>query len=558
MTLRRAPARASTFRRLTVATWSLCLAASALNVPAGAIAGAEPTASQPIGVTPALACEDLASETLFNPLGGTDLTQLEGAPARVLDAVEVEAAEGVPAFCQLNGYIWPEILFEIRLPTETWNGRYLQTGCGGFCGEVPIDRCGDALAMNFAVGAEDSGHTGGDGLWARGNPQARIDFGYRSPHALSILAKALISLYYGQEASYSYYRGCSMGGRQAFVNAQWYPTDFDGILAGHPAFQVLQGSISNNWLAQNGRREDDSIILTEDRLAVLNDAALAACDELDELADGLVDDPRNCEFDPADAGLTEEELAVARAFYAGPHEADGTRVYPGWVSPGGERDWFGAVTISTFYANQALRFMVFEEDPPLSYTFRDFNFDTDVPKLRRALDIYDVINPDLTAFREAGGKFMSYHGWGDTTVSAMVSIDIYHEIAKRNGGTEAIDSWYRLFTIPGMYHCGGGPQNARIGLGGDRPAGMEPLLQLVEWVEHDTPPDQLIVSYLDEDGEPVRTRPVYPYPTVARYLGSGSIDDAANFGPADPPVLHDGDVKWIWDPGEGMNVDSAD
>jgi hypothetical protein len=520
-----------------------------------AAAGERHPVATPVGVQPVLQCSQLVSEALNFPLGRLDLSQLPEAPTRILSATVVPAAGTVPEYCQLKGYIQPQIQFEMRLPTTTWNGRYFQTGCGGFCGNIPIDRCGDALSLNFAVAAEDSGHTGGDGLWGRDNQQLRTDFGSRSSHAMSVAAKEIIEAYYGQRPARSYFRGCSMGGRQAFVLAERFPDDFDGILAGHPAFQALQSGLSNNWLAQKGRRDDQSIILTPDRLKLLHDAVMAQCDGLDGLVDGLLDDPRNCHFDPATVGLTGEELKVARSLYAGPHTKTGLRVYPGWVNKGSELDWLNAVTISTFYANNGLRFLLSKKSPPLSYTYRDFDFNKDVPKLRQMLDTYDVINPSLTKFRESGGKFMLYHGWSDTTVSAMVSVDIYHEIAKRNGGADRIGDWFRLFMVPGMFHCGSGPQTVRLDPTGDRPAGPEPLTQLADWVERGEAPDKLVASYLDGTGKVLRTRPSFPYPLVARYTGSGSVDDAANFVPAEPPVRHDGDVKWIWDPGKGMSIE---
>jgi feruloyl esterase len=337
-----------------------------------------------------------------------------------------------------------------------------------------------------------------------------------------------------------------MGGREGFMEAQRYPADFDGVIVGHPAYQVLQGSIANLWLAQTGRRADESIILQAG--PILNDLhqkVLDACDGIDGLVDGLIEDPRSCDFDPSTAGLTAEQLATVRQFVAGPHKDNGQRVYPGWVFWGGELNWQDAVTISTYYANEALRFLVFKNSPPLSYDYQDFNFNTDVPKLKWALDVYDAINADLTAFHDRGGKLILYHGLADPTVSPMTSINFYQGIADANGGQAAIQSWARLFLVPGMFHCGGGQQPVRLGTGGDSPVGADPVIQLVDWVENDIAPDKLIASYLT-GGVVTRTRPVFPYPTVSRYSGSGSIDEAVNFLPAPPPVIHDDSVDWIY------------
>ncbi|MGH9247095.1 MAG: tannase/feruloyl esterase family alpha/beta hydrolase [Acidimicrobiales bacterium] len=467
------------------------------------------------------------------------------------------------------GYVFPQVHFELRLPTETWNGRYFQTGCGGYCGSTPIGNCDDALALGFAVGANNMGaFSGAEALWGRDNEQLRIDYAHRGPHVNAVAAKAIINAFYGQPASYSYFRGCSTGGREGLIAAQRYPQDFDGIIAGHPASSSLQGAVANNWIAQVGARADGTgsgrdVIITDPTAEILRDAVMAACDGVDGLVDGLIDDPRNCDFDleavACSAGaadmstcLTPEELEAAAKLYDGPRNSQGIRLCPGAVLFGSERGWAGEPPRSANFANNQLRYLQFRHSPPLTYTYEDFDFDSDFQRLREGDELYDPFDPDLSAFHARGGKLLLWNGLADVTVSALVSIDYYTEVANRMGGPAQLHDWFRLFLIPGGFHCLGGAQPARLGVGGPTTVGPEPLLQMVDWVENVNPPDQLVVSYLDAGGEVFRTRPVFPYPQVARYTGSGSIDEADNFVAAPPPVEHDGDVKWMWDPGRGM------
>jgi hypothetical protein len=479
----------------------------------------------------------------------------------------VAATSTLPEHCRVTGYVFPQNQFELRLPTQGWNGRYFQTGCGGYCGSVPINSCNDALGLNFAVGATDMGHnSGAEALWGRDNQQLRLDYAHRGPHVTAVAAKAIINGFYGQSASKSYFRGCSTGGREGLIFAQRYPGDFDGIIAGHPASSSLQGAVANNWIAHvgarpNGTGSGSDVIITAPKATLLNNAVMAACDGVDGLVDGLIDDPRNCRFDPATIAcppgtdsptcLTAEELKAAQKLYDGPRNSQGIRLYPGSVARGSELGWPGEPPRSANFANNQLRYLQFRRSPPLTYTYEDFDFDRDFQSLKQGDRLWTPFNPNLSAFHSRGGKLLLYNGLSDVTVSALVSIDYYAEVAKRMGGNDRLANWFRLFVIPGMFHCGGGVSPVRIDPTGDSPVGPGPVLQMVDWVENGNPPERLITSYLSA-GDVVRTRPVFPYPQVARYTGTGSIDDAANFVAAPPPVEHDDDIKWIWDPGKGM------
>jgi Tannase and feruloyl esterase len=506
-------------------------------------------------ISQAVSCDDLRS---------INFRVIDEAPTLIRSTSLVEATATTPEFCQVLGYVAPQVQFELRLPTETWNGRYMQTGGGGFAGSIPINSCADALSLNFAVAAQDMGHSiTGEPLWGLDNEPLRVDFAHRSTHVVAVAAKAIISEFYDQEAAYSYFRGCSTGGREGLMEATRYPGDFDGILAGHPASPALQGAMANNWLAQVGSRPDPvgagtNVILSAAKADLLHDAVMAECDDVDGLADGLIDDPRNCEFDPTELAcergsngsdcLTRAELNVALKYYDGPRDSRGVRLYPGRVPHGSELGWPTEPPRSAGFANGQLKYLMYKDSPPLDWTFYDFDFDKDVSwgKLRYGFKLYDPFDPDLSKFRAQGGKLLLYHGLSDLSVSPEVSIDYYTEVAKRMGGHKRLRDWFRLFLVPGMFHCGGGVTPVRLDPSGPVPVGPDPLLKLVEWVESDTPPDSLVASYLD-DGEVARTRPVFPYPQVARYAGEGSIDDAANFEATDPPVLHDGDISWIFE-----------
>lgn len=499
---------------------------------------------------PMIACSDLRSLNFL----------IEEAPTQLQSATMVPATSSEPEYCRVAGYVWPQVHFELRLPTD-WNGRYMQTGGGGFGGNIPISSCDDALAQHFAVAANDMGHSGGGALWGRDNEQLRIDYAHRSTHVLSVAAKEIVGAYYGERPSFSYFRGCSTGGREGVMQAARYPDDFDGIIAGHPASPSAQGALGTNWLAQVSARPDETAsgtdaIFTDDKADFLAGAVMDACDGVDGLVDGIIDDPRNCDFDPAtllcpgpDAPdcLTEEQVTAARKLYDGARNSRGLRLYPGWVPYGTESIWDTRAASSAFNATEQLRHLQFRKSPPLAYTYLDFDFDTDatVGKLRYGHELYDPFDPDLTEFEQSDGKLLLYHGWLDNSTSSFVSVDYYSDVAEAMGGPDELHDWFRLFMIPGMGHCGGRIGDTRLGVDGETNIDMG---MIVNWVENRVAPDQLIASYFDEDENLVRTRPVFPYPQVARYDGSGSIDDAANFVAADPPVEHDGDIKWLFDP----------
>lgn len=515
-----------------------CLVAAVLAVPAGA-AGAELPAVASPG-----ACEQLLHR---------DFTGIAEAPMRILSASVIEATGKLPEYCRVTGYIQPQIQFEVRLPTRIWNGRYLQAGCGGFCGAIHIDRGNDALSRGFTVAANNMGHvSGADGLWGSDH-DLRRDYGLRSTHAMAVAARQLIDALYDRKADYAYFQGCSTGGREGLNLALHHPEDFQGIIAGDPAFPSRQGGIMNNWIAHHLNTDAGKPVFSEDKLAMLHDAVLAECDTLDGLQDGVIADPRACTFDvrklacPAGSDgpgcLTAAQVDAAQALYDGPRDGQGRRLYPGWVVFGSELSWNAALNAN--YATEFLKYLAFPENPPDSYSYRDFDFATDVPKLEEYAAVYDPVaphrDPDLSAYRAAGGKLIVYHGWADATVSPLTTLDFYSEITQQQGGVDAVQDWYRVFMFPGMQHC----------RGGGVPDKADWLGAIMNWVEADKAPDRIVATQYGEGGiaagKTVRTRPLYPYPAVARYSGSGDLDDAANWESSDGEE-HDDDIHWIWDP----------
>jgi feruloyl esterase len=490
-------------------------------------------------------------------LMGSDFSQLADAPTQIVAAGVV--TETNSTYCQVTGYSAPQTHFEVRLPMTSWTGRYAQLGCGGFCGYDAIAQklewqgdfgtCAPDNLPGFVIGSTDGGHFGsGDAQWAFGSPQLRIDWAYRSEHMMVTVANALMTSFYGQEPSYRYFAGCSNGGRQALMMAQRYPSDFDGILAGAPAHAFPPLMIQFAWNAQANTNEEGNQILTDDSFPVLHQAVLAACDGNDGVTDGVLDDPRACDFDPAvvecsgdnqEQCLTPAQVEVARKLYNGPVDANGKRLYPGGLPYGSEMEWthlfFGwnpptSRGFNEELASHYLRYLATWDEPlsveGLRFDMAPFN------KLAEMSSLYDATDPDLSAFRDSGGKLIIWHGWEDASIPPQGTLSYYQALQDEMGGLEETQQFARLYMIPGLGHC----------VGGSALPQFEFLTPLVEWVEQDVAPEEVMVEMSDEEGA-TRTRPLYPYPTVARYDGSGSEDRASNFRPSTPDEVNDA-VAW--------------
>jgi hypothetical protein len=501
-------------------------------------------AGRPVSVlTPVESCAQL---------GTLDLTGLSGAPTQIDSAATATAPAGW-GYCEVTGTIAPQDQFEIQLPLTTYTQRYLQTGCGGLCGTLSVSapasyNCVPLNNGEFAEASDDEGHTSGGGTFGA-NPELRADFGYITEHELAVVAKTLIADFYGSAPSYSYYDGCSQGGHEGLTEAQRYPGDFNGIIAGAPASITQElNTFYQPWLANVDWTSSGQPILTADQLPLLHNAVLAACDGNDGLVDGQIDDPRNCNFNPATLQcpgaaeatcLTAAQVAVVEKIYSGPVDPRGQRLYPGGEPYGSELAWAGwmipvpgqtyASTISAIIGSSWLKWLAFDDVRPGSQTsalqhavFTQAEFQ----KVRRLAGLYDADNPDLSAFRADGGKLIIWQGWADQAISPYGTIDYYTAMTKEMGGLDATQQFARLFMLPGVNHCGGGQAPNQINM-------VDPMLA---WVEQGTAPASVIATELSATSPAtvVRTRPVYPYPEVARYNGTGSIDDAANFHGVSP------------------------
>ncbi len=536
-----------TYRALPAA--ALLLAAAAILFPQ------QPAARSPLAdlkaVPPVRACSELSN---------ADLSAAVGSKVRIRESSEV--ADGRPApYCRVLGTIEPAIQFEVRLPLARWTQRYLQTGCGGLCGNLNVnvgraEGCEPATNGEVALASTDMGHSNGPGrgnadpTWAVENPQSRIDFAYRGVHLTAVAAKALIVQYYGQKAKYSYFSGCSDGGREALMEAQRYPGDFDGIAAGAPAMNfITQNTFYHGWNAHVNTGADGKPILTADKLPVLHKAVLDACDALDGLKDGLISNPPACNFDPAvtickpgqDASqcLTAAQANTAKEIYAGAHDAQGHKFVISGPQPGSELFWqgvyvpqsAGGAIFSEGIALGTIRYLAYAKPLAPTFPLADFRFDqANFEAISPMHAIYDATDPDLSKFAAGGGKLLLYHGWSDPHISPLNSI-AYYTAMQRSMGAAKVAQFSRMFLFPGGSHCNGG----------DGPFDFPLLSLLMNWVEGGAAPDAIVASHSAGRGSaPDRRRPVFAWPDVAAYKGSGDINDAASFerkpGPAVPPA----------------------
>jgi feruloyl esterase len=463
-----------------------------------------------------------------------------------LTAREVAAADGAPAHCRVSGVLSPEIAFEVNLPSR-WNGRFYMIGNGGHAGEGPDDpgralQRTAALQHGFAMASTNTGHDARkepQATFVLSNPQKAIDYAYRAVHLTAATAKRITNEYYGKPVTFSYWNSCSNGGRQGLIEAQRYPEDFDGIVANAPWVDQTGFTIGALWT----QRALTEAPIPPQKLSLIADRVMARCDRTDGLTDGLIDDPRRCDFDPSrdvpscPAGtdssdcLTAAQAGTLKKIYGGVISG-GRPYFAGFMhgseavvtGPGGTASAWSAMLVpmtadakpAVFsLAESTMKYLVFDPPRP-DYDFRTFDFDRDIALLERWGKLANADNPDLSAFRKRGGKLLMTYGWADQILQPMMGVN-YYERAVATNGPQTTD-FFRLFMLPGMAHCGGG-------IGPDR---QDPVTAVIDWVEKGKAPDSLVASKVVK-GQVVRTRPVCPYPQVARYKGEGSIDEAANF-----------------------------
>jgi len=500
-------------------------------LPALAVASAPctPGTFQALGMqnTSVLLVESLAPGTYPQPVGTIDT-----AICRVR-AVFDQRAVGTDVLGDF---------FEVWLPSATWNGKYQGAGNGGLAGTITYSDMRAAISRGYATSSTDTGHSSNaaSNSWWR-DTQAIKDYGYRAIHETAIRSKAIIQAFYGNAPTKSYFNACSTGGREAFMEAQRYPTDYDGIIAGSPVYRVikLRARHVNTWQC-NYLDTSGAHAIPVSKLRPIYDAIVRQCDGIDGLVDGQVDDPRRCHFDPAsiqcagaDDGscLTAAQVETFRCIYKGATDpATGEVIYPGppLTSELDEAQNIGPVPnpqYTTFFANT-----VFEN---AAYNFLTFRFPTDVEySLNKVYGgetlefIHHAENPDIRAFAARGGKFIIWHGWSDPLPQAADSIAYYNAMDKffkqndHGKNHTRVEDVARLFLLPNVGHCGGGAAGG--------PNTFDPLTALERWVEHGVAPEQMIASRVN-NGVVTRTRPICAYPNRARYVGKGSIDDAASF-----------------------------
>jgi len=451
-------------------------------------------------------------------------------PARTINA----------PFCRIQAYSAPtsdsHIGIEVWLPdAANWNGNFLAAGNPGFIGSLSSGGLAEIMQRGYVAAGTDTGHVDAGFEWAIGHPEKWADWGYRAVHEMVVVTKTLSEKYYGKPITYSYWNSCHNGGNQGLNEAQRYPDDFDGIIAGDPAFHIshLQsGSLYISWLALKDGVNGPGYIPV-DKLTVLNKAALEACDANDGLTDGLIEDPTRCKFDPATVQckgadspscLTAAQVETARKIYAGAKFKDGTPIYSGF-EPGSELTWAFMIEKEPFSVNtNYFKGMVFQ-DP--NWDFRSFDVDRDTRlAIERTSKYVDGNNPDLRPFKKAGGKLIIIASWNSLALPPRQVVEYYKEVEKVMGGPEQTRDFARLFAVPGSGGCPGFLRNVED---------FDAFDAMLKWVEKGQAPEKIIYSHR-QDGKVFRKRPVCAYPKVSKYKGSGDINDAANFTCVDPEM----------------------
>jgi serine/threonine protein kinase len=511
------------------------------------------------GAKPVVSCKSLANLKLPD----TTITSTQSVTAGSLTPTGADPIQNLPAFCRVEGVVKPtkdsDVRFEVWVPSSGWNGKFLAVGNGGFAGVINYDEMVPAVRAGYATASTDTGHRGDDmdAKWALGHPERVVDFGYRAIHEMTEKSKEVIQAFYGQAPQWSYFEGCSNGGREALMEAQRFPEDYQGILAGAPPIPVtrlLAAGLYNTTTSP-------SRFIPPSKIPVISNAVLAACDALDGVSDGILNDPRQCQFDPtvlrcqganSESCLTAEQVLQLKNIYAGLHNTKGQQLYPGYPPGGeqGEQGWGAWLTgeapgqaMLAMFGLAYFRNMVFE-NPGWDYRTSSVQRVIDVADLKTTR-IVDAADPNLKRFKDRGGKIILYHGWSDAATSGFATIQYYDNVVASMGLPET-QSFLRLYMAPGMQHCAGGPGPNYFGqvdlstLSPNTPqasTNMDPQHNiskaLEQWVEKGVAPATIIatkyVNALDPTQGVKMTRPLCPYSQVAVYKGVGDTNDAENF-----------------------------
>ena len=462
------------------------------------------------------------------------LSTLKLADTTITSAQSVAAGPGgarggpaLPAYCRVQATVRPtsdsEIKIEVWMPATGWNGKFQGVGNGGWSGSIGTAALGTAVSKGYAAASTDTGHDSNKepgASFALGHPEKLVDFGYRAIHEMTVKGKAITAAFYDNtNPRYSYFVGCSAGGKQAMKEAQMFPADYDGVVAGSPGVNWSGRALLSVWVGQATAKTP----LPREKFAVLNTAAIGACDANDGVKDGVIENPMQCKFDPAvtqckegDAPdcLTPGQVETAKKIYSTVTNSRTNQAIVAGFSPGSELGWNTMAGAQPFGVGVDLfKYIVFSD---ANWDFKTLNWDSDIDKALKASKDMDAMDANLKPFFDRGGKIISYHGWADPQISPGSTVGYYESVLSKMGGAAKVHENYRLFMVPGMNHCQGG-------VGTDQ---FDPLTALENWVEKKQAPASITAS---RTAAPQRTRPLCPYPQVAIYKGSGSTDEAANF-----------------------------
>jgi feruloyl esterase len=479
-------------------------------------------------------CEELKALTI------PDVTVLRvtEVPAGVFSAPGLRDPLKTSAFCRIEADLHPTRDSQIRMevwmpPAIAWNGKFEGVGNGGYQGNIPYAAMATGLQLGYAIAATDTGHAGDDLRFGQNHPDKVIDWSYRAVHLTAEVGKLIVRDHYGRFAQKAYFVGCSTGGHQALSEAQRFPADYDGIVAGDPAYDRVHQTAAYLWSWMATHDEKGLSLIGQPQLKLLTQAAVRACDAKDGVKDGVIGDPENCRFDlntlvckageSADSCLSPPQIAAFEKVYAGTkNPRTGAEIFPGWTlgsestGPNPGQGW-GAYILDP---KDPMRIDVFRyfvyADP--NWDWHTFDFDHDMDLADSRIGYMSAIDADLGPFRDRGNKLLMYTGWADPVAAPMDVLKYYKAVLGKMGGVDSTMKFFRFFMVPGMAHCTGGPGATTF----------DALTALNSWVEDGKAPDSIMASHF-EDGKVTMTRPLCPYPQRAVWKGSGDTNDATNF-----------------------------
>jgi feruloyl esterase len=436
-------------------------------------------------------------------------------------------AAPVPAYCRVALVLAPSsdsrIEAAVFLPTENWNGKLQVVGNGGWAGSISYPQMAAALRDGYATASNDTGHrandAGGGGMFALGHPEKITDFAYRAMHETVVKAKAITIAFYGRGPKYSYYNGCSTGGRQGLIEATRFPEDFDGVAAGAPANPHVH--LHAAGVERSLELMKNNAPLTQAKVETLHKAVMDSCDALDGVKDGIISDPHKCHFDPASllchgadgpSCLTAGQLQTVKISFGDVKTKKGEIIWTGY-EPGTELNVRSLLTVPTAPGGvwDVIRILGHQDK---DYDWHNFDLDAEVALADKAG--IDTLTYDLSAFKAHGGKLLLYHGWADPSIPPGHTVLFYNGVLAKMGKKQ--DDWMRLFMEPGMQHCAGG----------QGPDQFNKMATIERWRESGQAPDSIIASHVTGSAVDM-TRPLCPYPQVSVYKGVGSTNDAASF-----------------------------